>query len=159
MRIPPLHGPPLFFRPEGIENHWVIILTYTSVIKSLPHSTPSSPTSGAVIHAQGGNGDMLSWPPFRDSLCSSYKCCQWETLNHQTLWGQPVCNDPSGRRCKGLVIGCVRTTLKGHRHSKLPWSQLRSSVQGSSLILPSALPCFFPLDSTVLTPRAPRYTS
>ena len=107
-----------------------------------------------MIHAQGEHGDVLSWPPFKSLLSSSWKCCQWITLNHQPLWGQPKCNDPSRWRYKGLVIECVRTTLKGHRHSKLSWGQLRSSGQWSSLILPSALPCFFPPDSTVLTPRA-----
>ena len=80
-----------------------------------------------MIHAQGGHGDVLSWPPFRDSLSSSWKCCQWETLNHQPLWGQSTCKDPSGWRYKGLIIGCVRTTLRGHLHSRPPWSQLRSS--------------------------------
>ena len=43
---------------------------------------------------------------------------------------------------------------KAISHSKLSWGQLRSSGKWSSLILPSALPCFFPPDSTVLIPRA-----
>ena len=48
----PYMGLPLFFRPQGTEeNHQVIILTYTSVTKSFPHSTSSSPTSGAVAYA------------------------------------------------------------------------------------------------------------
>ena len=47
----PYMGLLLFFTPQGTEeNHQVIILTYTSVTKSFPHSTPSSPTSGAATH-------------------------------------------------------------------------------------------------------------
>ena len=108
-----------------------------------------------MIHAQGEHGDVLSWPPFKDFLSNCCKCCQWATLNHQPLWGQPMCNDPSRERYKVLASGRVRTTLKGHHHSRSTRGQLRSSGQWCSLILPSALPCFFPLDSTVLTPRAP----
>ena len=107
-----------------------------------------------MIPAEQGHGDVLSWPPFKYLLSTSCKCCQWATLNYQPLWGQPACNDPYRWRYTGLVIGCIRTTLKGHHHSKLPWSQLRLSGQWSSLILPTALPCFFPPDSTVWTLRA-----
>ena len=85
---------------------------------SFPHSTPSLPTSGAVIHAMGGHGDVLSWPPFKDLLSNCWKSCQWASLNHQPLWGQPVCTDPSREGHKGLASGYVRTILKGHHHSR-----------------------------------------
>ena len=91
-----------------------------------------------------GHGDVLSRPPFKDSLPSCWKCCQWATLNHQPLWGQPLCNDPSRGRYKGLVIGHVRTTLKSHLHSELPWGHLRSPGQCSSLIFASALSLLIP---------------
>ena len=40
-----------------------------------------------MIHAQGEQGDVLSWPPFKSLLSSSCKCCQWITLNHHPCGG------------------------------------------------------------------------
>ena len=76
--------------------------------------------------------------------CPAAGSCQWATLNHQPLWGQRLCNDPSRGRYKGLVIGHVRTTLKSHLHSELPWGHLRSPGQCSSLIFASALSLLIP---------------
>ena len=53
-------------------------------------------------------------------MSSCWKCCQWATLNHQPLWGQPLCNDPSRWRYKDLVIGRVRTTLDSHLLFRAP---------------------------------------
>ena len=68
----------------------------------------------------GGHGNTLPWPPFKDFLSSCWKCCQWATLNHQPLWGQLLCNDPSRWRYKGLVTGRVRITLKSHLLFRAP---------------------------------------
>ena len=64
-------------------------------------------------------GDMETCcPDFPSSVQLLWKCCQWATLNYQPLWGQTACNDPYRWRYKGLASGHVRTTLKGHLHSR-----------------------------------------
>lgn len=94
---------------------------------------------------------MLSRPSFKDSLSYWWKCCQWANLNHQPLWGQPACTDPSRGSHKGLASGHVRTNLKGQDHSRDPLEILRPWFEFNP---PSALSCFFPLDSTSVGPKS-----
>ena len=125
-------------------------MTYISVIKSFLHSTPSSPTFGAVVHAVGG-----TW------RCAVLTSLQGLTV--QLLEVLPVgkfkppappraayVHYSSRGRYDSLASGHVRTTLESPHHSRPPCGQLRPSGQCSS-----ALSRFIPPDSTVLTPRAP----
>lgn len=69
----------------------------------------------------------------------------------RTSGGQPVCNDPSTWRHKGLASGPVRSTLKGHLHC-------RALVGSAKVIWPMAQLGFFPLlapVSSLLIPRMP----
>ena len=96
----------------------------------------------------GEHGDMLSWPPFKDSLSSCWKCCQWASLNHQPLREQPMCTTHPGGGMTAWPVDVSGQPPESPHHSRP--GQLRSSGQCSSV-----LSHFIPPDSTVLTPRAP----
>ena len=109
-----------------------------------PHPLPLD-----LWHKLWRHGDVLSWSPFENSLSSYCKCCKW------ALWGSfYAMTHPWG----GIMAWPVDVSGQPWRAIFTPdpsWGQLRLSGQWSSLILPSPLPCFFPPDSTMLTPRAP----
>ena len=77
------------------------------ITKSLFWLTYQSSRVSSTVHPQhlplelwymlwGEIGDVLSWPPFKDSLSSCWKCCQWASLNHQPLQEQPMCTTHPG---------------------------------------------------------------
>ena len=80
----------------------------TRITKSLFWLTHQSSSVFPTVHPHhlplelwymlwGKHGDVLSWPPFKDSLSSCWKCCQWASLNHQPLQEQPMCTTHPGR--------------------------------------------------------------
>ena len=87
---------------------------------------------------------MLSWSPFKNSLSSYSKWCKWATLNHQPSEGSfYAMTHPRG----GIKAWPMDVSGQPWRAVFTPdpsGGQLRSSGQWCSLILPSALPCFFP---------------
>lgn len=94
---------------------------------------------------------MTSRSPFKD-LPSCQKCCQWAALNQQPFWGPHTCND---RSC-----GCIKTrplvmsgNPEGPPSSRAPMGSAKVVWAASSLISPSTLSCFFPLDSTSVDPK------
>ena len=97
----------------------------------------------------GEHGDMLSWPPFKDSLSSCWKCSVGK-LKSPAPPGAVYVHSPSRGRYDSLANGRVKTTLESPHHSRPPCGQLRSSGQCYSV-----LSRFIPPDSTMLTPRAP----
>ena len=125
-------------------------MTYTSVIKCFPHSTPSSPTSGAVIHAVGETWRRAVLTSLQGLAVQLLEVLPVGKFKPPAPPGAAYVHYPSRERYGSLASGHVRTTLKGHHHSRPPCGQLRSSGQCSS-----ALSHFVPPDSTVLTPRVP----
>ena len=46
-----------------------------------PHHLPLE-----LWHVPWRPGDMLFWPPFKDSPLSCWKCCQWAIFSLQSFW-------------------------------------------------------------------------
>ena len=135
MRISVLYGPsPLFFDHKIVRRITKSPFLLTHQSRVFPTVHPHHLPLELWYMLWGEHGDVLSWPPFKDFLSNCCKCYQWATLNHQPLWGQPMCNGPSRERYKVLASGCVRKPWRaiitpdphgvssGHLASDADWS-------------------------------------
>lgn len=124
MRISPPHGAPALFSDHRAlkritkSSFWL----HTSVTKSFPLSTSSSPTPLELWHVPWRPGNVLFWPPFKDSPLVARKCCQWAIFTLQSLEG-PACNDPSKWGIKAWSVDMLHnpegpSSLSPHRVSQ-----------------------------------------
>lgn len=91
-------------------------------------------------------------PSFKGLLSSCWKCCQWAALNHQPFCRPHTCNDPSGGGIKAWPLD-MSGNPEGPPSSRDPMGSAKVVWAASSLISPSTLSCFFPLDSTSVDPK------
>ena len=133
--VSPLHGAPALFHTTG---HWGESPSHHSDLHiSHQEFHPQYILITYLWKNDTGHEDLemcCSDLPSRTLPLVAGSAASGQSSAYRASGGQPVCNDPSKWRHKGLASGHVRTALKGHLRSRALKGQLRSSGPWSSLV-------------------------
>ena len=133
--VSPLHGAPALFHTTG---HWGESRSHHSDLHiSHQEFHPQYILITYLWTCDTGHEDLgmcCSDLPSRTLPLVAGSASSGQSSASRASGGQPLCNDPSRWRHKGLASGHVRATLKGHLHSRALKGQLRSSGPWTSLV-------------------------
>ena len=119
MRTSPLHGAPALFHTTG---HWGESPGHHSDLYISHQEFPPQYTLITYLWSCDTHHEDLEMRcsdlPSRTLPLVAGSTASGQSSTPRSSRGQPLCNDPSRWRHKGLASGHVGTTLKGHLHSR-----------------------------------------